>query len=56
MSVGVAFWCVMTFAAMFWYCTVTVYVAFKGAYDIKHMLQKLAKDQDDEEFETQEDQ
>jgi hypothetical protein len=38
------FWWVITMAAVVWYLTVTVYVAFRGALDIKHMLRKLAEE------------
>ncbi len=37
------FWWLMTAAALLWFSTVTVYVAFRGAYDIKHMLARLAR-------------
>ncbi|MCX7044696.1 MAG: hypothetical protein NTX50_04305 [Candidatus Sumerlaeota bacterium] len=35
------FWLLVVIAVMGWYCTITVYVSFKGALDIKHMLQRL---------------
>jgi hypothetical protein len=41
MNLAECFWWVLTIAAMVWYSTVTVYVAFRGAYDIQHMLKKL---------------
>jgi hypothetical protein len=35
------FWGILIFATLFWYSTVTVYVAFKGLTDIRQMLEKL---------------
>lgn len=43
------FWLVMTAACLIWYSTVTVYVAIKGASDIKHMLKRLGSMQNDDE-------
>jgi len=37
------FWLLLTGAAVLWYSTVTVYVAFKGFADIQTMLKKLGK-------------
>ena len=34
-------WFVLMVSALVWYSTVTVYVAVKGALDIKHMLARL---------------
>lgn len=39
--VGHWFWWVLTMACVVWYSTITVYVAIKGAADIKHMLARL---------------
>jgi hypothetical protein len=36
------FWWLMTMACVTWYLTVTIYVAIKGAGDIKQMLARLA--------------
>ena len=36
------FWWLLTMACVVWYSTITVYVAIKGAADIKHMLARLA--------------
>jgi hypothetical protein len=36
------FWGLLTLAVLVWYSTITVYVAFKGVFDIQHMLQELA--------------
>lgn len=35
------FWGILMLAVLVWYSTVTVYVAVRGAMDIKHMLRKL---------------
>jgi hypothetical protein len=35
------FWWALTAACVIWYSTVTVYVAIKGAKDIKNMLARL---------------
>jgi hypothetical protein len=35
------FWGALTIACVAWYSTITVYVAVKGAADIKHMLARL---------------
>ncbi len=40
------FWAFMTMAVVVWYSTITIYVAIRGAYDIKHMLASLKKRQD----------
>lgn len=40
------FWAGLTAAALIWYSTVTVYVAIKGAFDIRGMLGRLASDND----------
>lgn len=37
------FWRVLTIACVVWYSTITVYVAIRGAKDIKHMLKSLAE-------------
>lgn len=36
------FWAILVFATLFWYSTVTVFVAFKGLTDIRQMLEKLS--------------
>ena len=38
------FWGALTMACVIWYSTITVYVAIKGAGDIKNMLARLAND------------
>ncbi len=46
------FWGILTVACVVWYTTITVYVAIRGAYDIKHMLRSLASGADDEQKES----
>jgi hypothetical protein len=41
MSFPEAFWYSLTMAGVVWYLTVTVYVAIKGAFDIRTMLKSL---------------
>lgn len=35
------FWLAITAACMVWYSTITVYIAVKGAFDIRGMLDRL---------------
>jgi hypothetical protein len=35
------FWWTLTAACVIWYSTITVYVAIKGAIDIRNMLARL---------------
>lgn len=35
------FWWLITMACIIWYLTITIYVAIKGAGDIKGMLKRL---------------
>ncbi|MBI5094857.1 MAG: hypothetical protein HZB26_20760 [Candidatus Hydrogenedentes bacterium] len=35
------FWWALTMACVIWYSTITIYVAFKGVFDIKGMLARL---------------
>jgi len=37
-----AFWLIRVVACLVWYSVVTVYVAFRGAFDIRGMLARLA--------------
>ena len=37
------FWLLLTIAVMVWYSTVTVYVAIRGAVDIRRMLDRLSE-------------
>jgi hypothetical protein len=44
MNGGAAFfWWLLTMAAVVWYSTVTVYVAIRGAGDIRGMFQRLGR-------------
>jgi hypothetical protein len=36
------FWGTITLICLIWYSTVTIYVAIKGAADIRNMLRKLS--------------
>jgi hypothetical protein len=38
------FWGSLTIACVVWYSTITIYVAIKGAGDIKEMLARLSDD------------
>jgi len=38
------FWWALTVACVIWYSTITVYVAIKGASDIKNMLARLSNE------------
>jgi hypothetical protein len=38
------FWGCLTIAVLAWYSTITIYVAIRGAFDIRHMLRKLKDD------------
>ena len=40
------FWWLLTATCVVWYSTITVYVAIKGAADIKSMLRRLGSLQD----------
>jgi hypothetical protein len=40
------FWLIATIAVLVWYSTITIYVAIRGAFDIKHMLRRLKQDED----------
>lgn len=37
------FWGALTLACLVWYSTITIYVAIKGASDIREMLRRLAR-------------
>ncbi len=37
------FWGLLTLACLVWYSTITIYVAIKGAGDIRQMLRRLAR-------------
>jgi hypothetical protein len=38
------FWFIVAIGCLAWYSTVTVYVAYKGIFDIKEMLENLKED------------
>ena len=40
-------WYLLAMACIVWYSTITVYVAIRGAADIKSMLKRLADTQDE---------
>jgi hypothetical protein len=40
-------WWAMTVACVVWYSTITIYVAVRGAVDIRFMLRKLAEQHGD---------
>ncbi|MCE5197966.1 MAG: hypothetical protein ABFD54_06800 [Armatimonadota bacterium] len=42
------FWLLLTAACLIWYSTVAVYVAIKGAFDIKSMLARLGSSVNDD--------
>jgi hypothetical protein len=48
------FWGILTIAVLLWYCTITVYVAIRGAVDIRHMLGKLKENREPDRGEDRE--
>lgn len=40
------FWWLLAMACLVWYSTITIYVAIKGAKDIKNMLRRLTAQND----------
>jgi hypothetical protein len=44
------FWYLMMLASLIWYSTITIYIAIKGATDIKVMLGALGKINDENEL------
>jgi hypothetical protein len=40
------FWLLMTAAVVIWYSTITIYVAIRGAKDIRGMLRRLGSMRD----------
>ncbi len=42
------FWWALSMACVIWYSTITIYVAIKGASDIRNMLARLGKNRSDE--------
>jgi hypothetical protein len=49
------FWWLLTMACVVWYSTVTVYVAIKGAVDIRDMLSHLGGNSGDSRAEIESD-
>ncbi|HNV22683.1 MAG TPA: hypothetical protein PLB67_00870 [Candidatus Hydrogenedentes bacterium] len=43
------FWLLATSVCVLWYSTITVYVAIRGAMDIKSMLRRLAGNGEEEQ-------
>jgi len=43
------FWWLVTLAVLVWYSTVTIYVAVKGARDIRQMLRRLKEGEREKE-------
>ena len=41
MNLPERFWWLLTISAVGWYLTVTIYVAIRGAFDIRRMLARL---------------
>ena len=41
MNLAERVWWVLTFGCVAWYLSVTVVVAVRGAYDIRHMLKRM---------------
>ena len=48
MTAGHAFWWLLMVACVVWYSTITIYVAIRGTFDIKHMLRRLEESNDRE--------
>jgi hypothetical protein len=46
------FWWLLTMTCVFWYCTITIYVAIKGTADIKEMLKRLGETTASERFQS----
>ena len=40
------FWWALTMICVLWYCTITVYVAVRGSFDIRRMLSGLQERDD----------
>jgi hypothetical protein len=46
------FWWALTAACVLWHCTITDYVAIRGASDIKQMLAHLRRSPDDSSWQA----
>ena len=42
------FWWLLAIASVLWYVSITFYVAVRGAFDVKHMLRRLANAMSDD--------
>ncbi len=42
------FWLLLTLACLLWYSFVTVYVAVRGAFDIRGMLERLGRERSED--------
>lgn len=42
MQIDRLFWGILTFSALAWYSTITLYIAYRGVSDIQQMLKKLS--------------
>ncbi len=43
------FWWLLVMACVGWYSTITIYVAIRGGYDIRHMLDRLKESEEPRE-------
>ncbi len=48
------FWWGVSMACLVWFSTVTVYVAVRGAFDIRHMFERLKRTRELEDEEARE--
>jgi hypothetical protein len=48
------FWWALTMTCVVWYCTITVYVAVRGTFDIRRMLSGLQERNDSAKTEVAE--
>jgi hypothetical protein len=46
MSLAERLWWLLTGLCVVWYATITVYVALRGALDIRHMLARLGRERE----------
>lgn len=49
MNVLIWFWQILLIAVLVWYAAITLYVAVRGAFDIRGMLRELGSRQHDDE-------
>lgn len=48
MTHGHPFWLILVWACVVWYSTITIYVAIKGCADIRQMLKRLKRSQEED--------